>query len=105
MVADVAAGGWELQWEQQQEMEEPSMSESGFVWGVEDVDPLRTMGAEDWELWWDMQEQSAVAQCLSGEDVGGLVEPDECAPDQRVLGSWVMDSARFGAGGAGSGGH
>ena len=67
------------------------MSESGFVWGAEDVDPLRTLGAEDWELWWDQQEQAALAQCLSGEDVGGLVKPDECAPDQRVLGSWVMD--------------
>ena len=75
-----------------QKWSQPVVQEQGFNWGAEDVDPLRTIGADACDAWWDQQSEQAMLQCLEGdaERVGGLFESDEVSPDERVLGSWCF---------------
>ena len=80
---------------------QPVVSEHGISWGAEEVDPLRTAEASACDLWWDQQAESALVDCLEGEDLhrGGLFESVEAAPDERVLGSWCFGRLRAAVGG------
>lgn len=46
------------------------------------------------QRWWGEKAEEALRECLDPdcEELGGFFEGAECAPDERVLGSWVQEA-------------
>ena len=65
------------------------------------VTPASVLDDQDVQRWWGEKAEAALRECLDSDnrECGVLFEPESCAPDEQVLGSWVLDSLKESIGG------
>ena len=83
---------WATGW-RQPVAQQPSVQEDGLLKWDAVVQPQQLADEESVQRWWGERAEEALRECLdpNADHLGGFFETPEVAPDERVLGAWVLE--------------